>query len=99
LCAVVGLFVRDFGQALPFLLTLLMYLTPILYFPDMLPVGMRHYLWLNPMVDWMAVIHAWLTAMPVPFESLWRLFGLWLLLLAPSWLLFRRTLLHARELL
>jgi lipopolysaccharide transport system permease protein len=99
LCAVVGLFVRDFGQALPFLLTLLMYLTPILYFPDMLPVDMRQYLWLNPMADWMAVIHTWLTAQPVPLDSLWRLLGLWLLLLTPSWLWFRRTLVHARELL
>jgi lipopolysaccharide transport system permease protein len=99
LCAVIGLFVRDFGQALPFLLTLLMYATPILYFPTMLPAYVRDWLWLNPLADWMAVIHGALTDNGVPTNSLWRLGGLWLVLLVPSWLLYRRTLLHVRELL
>ncbi len=99
LCAVIGLFVRDFGQVLPFLLTLLMYVTPILYFPDLLPAKARAWMWLNPLADWMAVIHAGLTDAVMPFNSLWRLLGIWLLLLVPSWLLYRRTLLHVRELL
>jgi len=98
-CTVAGLFVRDFGQALPFMLTLLMYLTPILYFPDMLPAAMRDWLWLNPMADWMALIHAWLGGNILPRESIVRLVVLWLLLLVPCWLWFRRTLLHVRELL
>lgn len=99
LCAVIGLFVRDFGQILPFLLTLLMYLTPILYFPDMLPERARAWMWLNPLADWMAVIHGALTDTVVPINSVFRLAGLWLLLLLPGWLLYRRTLLHVRELL
>ena len=99
LCAVAGLFVRDFGQALPFVLTLLMYLTPILYFPDMLPAGRRIWLWLNPMSDWMLLIHAWLNGGVLPLESVARLLALWLLLLVPCWLWFRRTELHVRELL
>jgi lipopolysaccharide transport system permease protein len=99
LCAVVGLFVRDFGQALPFLLTLLLYLTPILYFPDMLPAGGRALLWLNPMADWMALVHAFLGGSPVTLAGVARLAGLWLLLLGPCWLLYRRTMLHAREIL
>lgn len=98
-CAVAGLFVRDFGQALPFVLTLLMYLTPILYFPDMLPSAMREWLWLNPMADWMALIHAWLDGSVLPLDSAARLVLLWLVLLVPCWLWFRRTLLHVRELL
>lgn len=99
LCAVIGLFVRDFGQALPFTLTLLMYVTPILYFPDMLPAAIKDAMWLNPMADWMAVIHTTLGGEALPLNSVWRLLGLWLLLLAPAWLWFRRTLLHVRELL
>ena len=99
LCAVTGLFVRDFGQALPFMLTLLMYLTPILYFPTMLPAALREWLWLNPLADWMALIHAVLTGSVIDMAGVWRLLGLWLLLLGPAWLLFRRTLLHVRELL
>jgi lipopolysaccharide transport system permease protein len=99
LCAVIGLFVRDFGQALPFVLMLVMYVTPILYFPDMLPASVKSWLWLNPMSDWMAVIHTWITGEDVPTDSLWRLLAIWLVLLAPAWLWFRRTLLHVRELL
>lgn len=99
LCAVTGLFVRDFGQALPFMLMLLSFLTPIFYMPDMLPAAVSKWMWLNPMADWMAVIHAWITGAALPMDSLWRLLGLWLLLLAPAWLWFRRTLLHVRELL
>jgi hypothetical protein len=86
-------------QALPFVLTLLMYLTPILYFPDMLPAGLRIWLWLNPMSDWMLLIHAWLNGGVLPLESVARLLALWLLLLVPCWLWFRRTELHVRELL
>jgi lipopolysaccharide transport system permease protein len=99
LCAVTGLFVRDFGQALPFVLTLLMYVTPILYFPDMLPAGMRAWMWLNPMADWMLLIHAWLNGSVLPVDSAVRLLLQWLLLLLPCWLWFRRTQLHVRELL
>ncbi len=99
LCAVIGLFVRDFGQALPFVLTLLMYVTPILYFPDMLPPQVRDWMWLNPLADWMTVIHGLLTGTAFPMNSVWRLAALWLVLLVPGWLLYRRTLLHVRELL
>lgn len=99
LCATTGLFVRDFGQALPFLLTLWMYLTPILYFPDMLPAAMRQWLWVNPMADWMALFHGWLDDTALSLQSAARLLVIWLLLLVPCWLWFRRTLLHVRELL
>lgn len=99
LVAVIGLFVRDFGQMLPFLLTLLMYVTPILYFPEQLPQFVRAWLWLNPMADWMSVIHNMLTGGAVASASVMRLAGLWFLMLAPCWLLYRRTLLHVRELL
>lgn len=99
LMAVTGLFTRDLGQALPFVLTLIMYATPILYFPEMLPAAGRELLWLNPFADLMALIHAWLEGTPLPRNGILRLLGLWLLLLPPCWLWFRRTLLHARELL
>lgn len=99
LFTVTGLFVRDFGQALPFVLTLLMYLTPILYFPDMMPESMRQLMWLNPMADWMVLIQGWLNGTGLPSASVVRLALLWLLLLVPCWLWFRRTQLHVRELL
>lgn len=99
LFSVLGLFLRDFAQALPFVLMLLMYSTPILYFPDMLPEGMQQWLWLNPFADLVAVIHAVVDATTVEWQPVARLFGLWLVLLAPCWAIFRRSLPHVREVL
>lgn len=99
ICSLLGLFLRDFAQGLPFVLMLLLYCTPILYFPDMLPDGMREWIWLNPFSDLIAVIQAWVRGLEVPLNSLARLVGLWLLLLGPTWLLFKRSLPHVREVL
>jgi lipopolysaccharide transport system permease protein len=99
LFSVLGVFLRDFAQALPILLMFMMYATPILYFPDMVPAGMRSLLWLNPFTDLMRCIHELVELQPLPLEALLRLWGLWLLLLGPSWVLFRRSLPHVREVL
>jgi len=99
LCAVLGLFIRDFAQALPFVLMLLMYSTPILYFPDMLPQWYQAALWINPFADLMALIHALVEADPLPWLAAARLCLLWLLLLGPAWLVFKRGLPHIREVL
>jgi lipopolysaccharide transport system permease protein len=99
LFSVLGVFVRDFVQALPILLTFLMYATPILYLPDMAPEGLQSLLWLNPFADLMRCIHALVELQPLPVNAMYRLWGLWLLLLGPAWVLFRRSLPHVREVL
>lgn len=99
LFSVLGVFLRDFTQGLPFLLMLIMYSTPILYFPDMLPDGFRNWLWINPFADLVAVIHAAVDENPIPRNSAMRLIGLWLLLLPPCWAVFRRSVPHVREVL
>lgn len=99
LFSILGVFVRDFAQALPIMLMFLMYATPILYFPDMLPDTVRHYIWLNPFSDLILCIHALIEAKPLPFNSIFRLAGLWLVLLGPTWLIYRRSLPHIREVL
>lgn len=99
LFAVLGLFVRDFAQALPFLLMLAMYSTPILYFPDMLPDQVEAWLWLNPFADLMAVIHGLVESINVDWQSPARLLLIWLVLLSPAWLVFQRSLPHVREVL
>lgn len=99
LFSVLGLFLRDFAQALPFVLTLLMYCTPILYFPDMLPAEGQALLWLNPFADLVAVIHAIIDGSAIDGASVARLLGIWLLLLAPCWAVFRRSVPHVREVL
>ncbi|MDY6982651.1 MAG: ABC transporter permease [Pseudomonadota bacterium] len=99
LFSVLGVFLRDFAQGLPFLLMLIMYATPILYFPDMLPDGFRDWLWINPFADLVAVIHAVVDESAIPRNSAARLIGLWLLLLGPCWAVFRRSVPHVREVL
>ena len=97
LLAVLGLFIRDARQLVPFLLTLTMYFTPILYMPEMLPETLRALMVLNPFADVMAVIHGLLQGMPVAAGNVVRPLLIWLLLLAPAWVLFRRTEPHMRE--
>ncbi|HWK55599.1 MAG TPA: ABC transporter permease [Hyphomicrobiales bacterium] len=99
IASVLGLFLRDFAQALPFIMMLLLYCTPILYFPDMMPPPVRQWLWINPFSDLVAVIGQWVQGVPIAWHALARLVGLWLLLLGPAWLLFRRSLPHVREVL
>jgi lipopolysaccharide transport system permease protein len=99
LFSVLGLFVRDFAQALPFVLMLLMYCTPILYVPDMLPEGMQQALWLNPFADLVSVIHAVVDSTVIDWHKVGRLVALWFLLLAPCWAVFRRSVPHVREVL
>jgi lipopolysaccharide transport system permease protein len=99
LFSVLGVFVRDFTQALPILLMFMMYATPILYAADMVPEAMEPLLWLNPFADLMRCIHALVELQPLPLRSVCRLWGLWFLLLGPSWVLYRRSLPHIREVL
>ena len=97
LLAILGLFVRDLRQVVPFLLTLTLYITPILYMPEALPEGLRGWLVVNPLADLMAIIHGLLQGMPVTGGNLLRPALLWLLLLVPAWVLFRRSEPHLRE--
>lgn len=96
---VLGVFFKDFKQAVPFMLTLVMYMTPILYFRDMVPEKVGLLLMLNPIADLMALIHGLIQDMDMGPENFLRPLLLWLLLLGPAWLLFRRSAPHVRELL
>jgi lipopolysaccharide transport system permease protein len=97
LVAVIGLFVREARQVVPFVLTLLMYLTPVMYMPELMPPGLRDWLVLNPLADVMAVLHALVQEMPMEAGSAWRLIGLTAALWPLAWTLFRRTEPHMRE--
>lgn len=95
--SVIGLFLRDSLQFVRFLLTFIMYLTPILYMPQMLPDFLQSWQVINPFADLMAVIHATLQGMPLTPGNVLRPLLLWLLLLAPAWVLFQRSEPHMRE--
>lgn len=96
---VFGLFMKDFVQAIPFLLMLGLFLSPILYFPSMVPESVQPVLRLNPFADLMALIHGLVQGNELTWSNLLRPLALWLLLLGPSWLVFRRSMPHIREVL
>jgi lipopolysaccharide transport system permease protein len=99
LLPVLGLFIRDFAQVVPFLVMITMFMTPILYFPTMLPEGVRLFIWINPFSDLMAVIHGLVLGTEYSWINVARPFLVWLLLLGPAWLIFKRSIPHIREVL
>lgn len=99
LLSVIGLFLKDLGQFFPFLITITLYLTPILYLPQLMPPSMQWALVINPMADIMSLIHASIEGLPWNTANLVRPLGLWWLLLGPAWVLFRRAEPHVREML
>lgn len=97
LFAVLGLFIKELRQIVPFALMLLMYLTPIMYTPDLLPKEIQPWMALNPVADVMALAHALIQGMDWETGNLLRPLGVWLLLLPISLWLFKRTEPHMRE--
>jgi lipopolysaccharide transport system permease protein len=97
LFAVLGLFVREARQVVPFALTLLMYLTPILYMPELLPESFLPWMAINPLADIMALIHAAVQGGSWTWGNAIRPVLLWAFLLPLCWMLFKRTEPHMRE--
>lgn len=97
LLAVLGLFVRELRQLLPFVLTLLMYLTPIMYMPEQVPAAIRPWLYVNPLADVLAVVHTAVQGMPLTPGQVWRPLLLTAVLWPAAWLVFRRAQPHMRE--
>jgi len=98
LFSVLGLFIRDFAQVIPFILTMSMYVTPILYMPQMVPEQYQFYLAYNPFADLIALFHSLVEQKQLPENAIiYRMFFEWLLLLAPAWWLFNRSKKHIRE--
>lgn len=99
LFAVLGVLLRDFRQILPFLLSLAMYVTPIMYLPEMLPQALAPVLAFNPFADIMALIHAGLQGLSWEPAGSLRLLSIWAVLVVVSRTLFRRAEPYVRELL
>lgn len=84
LLAALGVFLRDTGQIMSFLLTLWFFATPIVYYPEALP---QNFLWifqLNPMYTVVGVYRTIFLEHAAPPASPLAL--LWLLALAVFWL-------------
>ncbi len=99
LLAIIGLFLKDLAQFFPFLITLTMYLTPVMYLPQQLPINLQWLLILNPVADWLVLLHAVTQGTSWELMNIIRPFLYWLLWLAPSWIIFTRAEPQIRELL
>lgn len=99
LLAIIGLFLKDVAQLFPFLITVTLYLTPILYMPQLVPEPMQWVLVVNPIADIMALIHALIQGLDWHWGNVWRPLIVWLLLLGPAWAIYHRAQPHIRELL
>lgn len=97
LLAIVGLFFRESRQLVPFLLTMIMYVTPILYQPAALPDSVRELLVWNVVADGVALIEGWLFDSPVTARNVYQPILLWLVMMPVSWWLFHRAEPHLRE--
>ena len=65
----------------------------------LLPESLRWALIFNPFADIMALIQGWIHGFPIDPGNWLRPLGMWLILLTPAWVLFRRTEPHMREVL
>lgn len=99
LLSIIGLFLKDIGQIFPFLITVTLYLTPILYMPDLMPTSMQWVLAINPIADIITLIHASIQDLPWTWANVWRPFIWWILLLGPAIVIFRRAEPDVREML
>lgn len=97
--AILGLFYREFRQVFPFLLTMLMYATPILYQPEALPEEVQQLMAFNIMADIVALIEHTMHEydFSITTGNWLRPVAIWLLLMPPAWILFRRAEPHMRE--
>ena len=95
--AVIGLFVREARLVVPFVLTLLMYLTPIMYMPEQLPQALRAWTVLNPVADIMVLLHAVVQGEAWNWGNIARPLAVWMVLTPAAWMLFKRTEPHMRE--
>ncbi|MEW6446143.1 MAG: ABC transporter permease [Pseudomonadota bacterium] len=97
LLAVIGLFVRDLQQLAPFILTMFMYMTPILYVPQAFPKEFAWWLDVNPFAHLMVLDHALIQGHDWTWLNLSVPVLLWLLALLPARRLFLKAAPHMRE--
>lgn len=95
--SVCGLFVKDLQQITPFILTMGLYVTPILYLPQSFPSDYKWWLIINPIAGLMAFAHALTQGVPLSFEQIISPLLLWFFIIYPAIYIFKRSQPHMRE--
>ena len=97
LLALMGLFIRSSRQLFPFLLTFLMYVSPILYQPEALPEPLKNWIFLNPIADVIAIIQSRVNGLVLRDAEWLTPLLLWILLLPIAGALFSKAESLVRE--
>lgn len=97
LLSVIGLFIKDLQQITPFILTMGLYVTPILYLPESFPSDYRWWLIINPIAGLMAIAHAMTQESTISLYQIASPILLWLLIIYPAFNIFERSKPHMRE--
>ena len=95
--ALAGLFFREIRQLVPFLLTLALYVTPILYQPEALPERFREAIRLNPFADLIALIEGLMNGLVMTPDQWMRPLILWLIVCPLVWIAFLKAEPYIRD--
>lgn len=97
LLAVIGLFFKETRQVFPFLLTMLMYFSPILYQPDVLSADLRAWMEWNPVAGLIAIAQHLMHDLPLETLNILVPWVIWGIALVPAWIIFQRAEPYMRE--
>jgi len=95
--SLVGLYFKEVRQALPFLLTILLYVTPILYMPESLPTSAKWITSYNILADVIALFEGWINGLPIEAMNYIRPGSFWFISLFLAVFIFKRSEPHLRE--
>ncbi|MGE0440796.1 MAG: ABC transporter permease [Gemmatimonadales bacterium] len=91
LLAAINVKYRDVGHALPFLIQIWLFVTPIIYSSNSVPARYRLLVWLNPMAGYIEAFRAASRAAPLPWTALGIAAGVTLVSLVVGIAYFRRA--------
>lgn len=95
--SILGLFIRESRQVIPFLLTVLLYLSPILYASAAYPSWLAPWEKLNPVADLVDFGTSLILEGRIEIIPILRLFLGWVLMIAIIWPIFYRAMPYVRE--
>lgn len=96
--AALYVFIRDVEHVVSYGLSLMFYLSPVLFSVAMVPAILAEWMWLNPVTGLLEGLRsAWLTGQLASLWPVWQAMSVGALVLAAGWWLFHRLAPHFEE--
>ncbi|HRK37046.1 MAG TPA: ABC transporter permease [Burkholderiaceae bacterium] len=96
--AALFVFVRDVEYVVSHGLSLLFYLSPVLFSVAMVPAMIADWMWINPVTGLLEGIRAaWLSGNMAPSAAMWQSMGVGVAVLLVGWWMFKRLVPHFEE--